>query len=135
MASLNRVVLIGNLTKDPELRSTPNGQSVVTLRLAVNDRRKVGEEWQDVASFFDVVAWGKQAENAAQYLRKGSPVATDGRLQSRSWETAEGQKRSAVEVVAERVVFLGSGGGAGGGGASRGDEDIAEAAPEDDIPF
>jgi single-strand DNA-binding protein len=135
MASLNRVVLIGNLTKDPELRSTPTGQSVVTLRLAVNDRRKVDDEWQEVAHFFDVTVWGKQAENAAQYLKKGRSVAVDGRLQSRSWETPEGQKRSAVDVVAERVVFLGGGGGGGGGGGAE-EPDVPPADESgDDIPF
>lgn len=133
MASLNRVVLIGNLTKDPELRSTPSGQSVVTLRIAVNDRRKVNDEWTEVAHFFDVVVWGKQAETAAQYLKKGRGVAVDGRLASRSWETPEGQKRSAVEVVADRVVFLGGGGG-GGGGADEPDVPPADEAG-DDIPF
>ena len=135
MASLNRVVLIGNLTKDPELRYTPGGQPVTTLRLAVNDRRKVGDEWQEQAHFFDVTVWGKQAENCAQYLKKGRTVAVDGRLTSRQWETQEGQKRTAVEVVAERVVFLGS---AEGGRGPEPDVEAAEAAPPDggdDIPF
>lgn len=137
MASLNRVVLIGNLTKDPELRYTPGGQPVTTLRLAVNDRRKVGDEWQEQAHFFDVTVWGKQAENCSQYLRKGRPVAVDGRLQSRQWETPEGQKRTAVEVVAERVVFLGGGEGAvrPAEGGQDADQVDAPVAGEDDIPF
>lgn len=136
MASLNRVVLIGNLTKDPELRYTPGGQPVTTLRVAVNERRKVNEEWQEVAHFFDVTVWGKQAENCSQYLRKGRPVAVDGRLSSRQWETPEGQKRSAVEVVAERVVFLGSAEG-GGSAQAAPDAEGGEAPTEagDDIPF
>jgi single-strand DNA-binding protein len=137
MASLNRVVLIGNLTKDPELRSTPSGQSVTTLRLAVNERRKIAEEWQEVAHFFDVTVWGKQAENCNTYLKKGRPVAVDGRLSSRQWETPEGQKRTAVEVVAENVVFLGSGDGSrGASSAPAAPEEGVDVAPaDDDIPF
>jgi single-strand DNA-binding protein len=137
MASLNRVVLIGNLTKDPELRSTPSGQSVTTLRLAVNERRKIGEEWQEVAHFFDVTVWGKQAENCNLYLKKGRPVAVDGRLSSRQWETPEGQKRTAVEVVAEHVVFLGGGDGSRGAGSAgpAADENVDAPAADDDIPF
>lgn len=134
MASLNRVVLIGNLTKDPELRHTPNGQSVTTLRIAVNERRKQDDEWKEVAHFFDVVVWGRQAETSTDYLSKGRGVAIDGRLQSRSWETPEGQKRSAVEVVAERVVFLPSGEG-GGSAPSAGADEGSDAPPGDDIPF
>lgn len=108
LAGLNRVVLIGNLTRDAELRFTPTGSSVATLRLAVN-RRWTNKEGQrvDATDFFNVVVWGKLAELCAEYVRKGSPVAVDGRLQSRSWETEDGQKRSAVEVVGENVQFLG----------------------------
>lgn len=108
LASLNRVVLIGNLTKDPELRFTPAGSSVANLRMAVN-RRWTNREGERVDStdFFNVVVWGKLAELCAEYVRKGSPIAADGRLQSRSWETEDGQKRSTVEVVAENVQFLG----------------------------
>lgn len=133
MASLNRVVLIGNLTKDPDLRYTPGGQPVTTLRIAVNERRKQDDEWKEVAHFFDVVVWGKQAESSTTFLKKGRAVAVDGRLQSRSWETPDGQKRSVVEVVADRVVFLGGGEGSAGGGKAA-EEDVTESS-EDDIPF
>lgn len=107
MASLNRVVLVGNLTRDPELRTTPNGTSVATLGIAVNRRwtNSQGEK-VDNTDFFNVVAWGKLAELCSEYTSKGSPVAVDGRLQSRSWETQDGQKRQTVEVVAENVQFL-----------------------------
>lgn len=108
MAGLNRVVLIGNLTRDPELRSTPSGVPVTTLGLAVNRRwtNKVGERVEST-DYFNIVAWSKLAELCSQYLKKGSPIAVDGRLQSRSWETEEGQKRSKVEIVAENIQFLG----------------------------
>jgi len=108
VASLNRVVLVGNLTRDPELRSTPSGSSVVSFGLAVNRRwtNKQGERIDGV-DYFNIVAWGKLAELCHEYIRKGSPVALEGRLQSRSWQTEDGQRRSAVEVVAENVQFLG----------------------------
>ena len=110
MASFNRVLLIGNLTKDPELRYTPQGTAVVNLRLAVNRRYKdkTGEMKEDVC-FLTVVAWDKQAEVCNQYLRKGAPVFVEGRLQSRSWEDNAGQKRNVLEVRAERVQFLSQG--------------------------
>lgn len=108
MASLNRVVLVGNLTRDIDLRSTPSGKSVTTLRIAVNRRwKKESGETVDNADYFNVVAWGKLAELCNEYIGKGSPIAVDGRLQSRSWETQEGQKRATVEVVAENIQFLG----------------------------
>ncbi len=108
MASLNRVFIIGNLTMDPELRFTPNGTAVANLRVAVNHRYQgASGDWVEEASFFNVVAWGRQAEVCNEYLRKGRPVLIEGRLRSRSWETPEGQKRSAVEIVASRVQFLG----------------------------
>jgi single-strand DNA-binding protein len=110
MASLNRVLLIGNLTKDPELRYTPQGTAVVNLRLAVNRKyRDKSQEMKEDTCFLTVVVWDKQAETCNQYLRKGSPVFIEGRLQSRSWEDNAGQKRSVVEVRAERVQFLSSG--------------------------
>ncbi|GBE58499.1 single-stranded DNA-binding protein [bacterium BMS3Abin01] len=108
MASINRVVLVGNLTRDPELRQTPNGTSVCTLGLAVNDRYKQGDEWVERVNFFDVIVWGAQAENCERYLSKGRPVAVDGRLSYRTWEAQDGGKRSKVEVVAQSVQFLGS---------------------------
>ncbi len=106
MASLNRVVLIGNLTRDPELRFTPSGVSVASFGLAVNRPWK-NSEGQQQTDFFRIVAWRKLAELCVEYIKKGSPVAVEGRLQSRTWETQEGQKRNTVEIVAENVQFLG----------------------------
>lgn len=107
MASLNKVLVIGNLTMDPELRFTPNGAAVANLRMAVNHRYPDNAGgWVEEASFFTVVAWGRQAEVCNEYLKKGSPILIEGRLRSRSWETPEGQKRSTVEIVASRVQFL-----------------------------
>jgi len=106
MAGLNNVVLIGNLTRDPELRYTPSGIPVCTLRLAVN-RNFTNQQGEIETDFFNVVVWRNQAEKCAEYLSKGRQVAITGRLQSRSWEGNDGQKRFATEVVADRVVFLG----------------------------
>jgi len=106
MAGLNNVVLIGNLTRDPELRYTPSGLPVATLRLAVN-RSFTNQQGEIETDFFNVVVWRNQAEKCAEYLSKGRQVAVTGRLQSRSWEANDGQKRSTIEVVADRVVFLG----------------------------
>ena len=108
MANYNKVILMGNLTRDPELRYTPNGTAVATLSLAVNRRYKVNDETREETDFFDIVVFGKQAENCSEYLQKGRPVLVDGRLQQRRWETDEGQKRSKVEVVAFTVQFLGT---------------------------
>ncbi len=108
MASLNKVFLIGNLTKPPELRYTPSGTAVADLRLAVNRNYTTqGGEKREDTCFLTVVVWGKQAESSAQYLDKGSPVMVEGRLQTRDWEGKDGQKRNVVEVVAERIQFLG----------------------------
>ena len=106
MAGLNNVVLIGNLTRDPELRYTPGGLPVATLRLAVN-RSFTNQQGEIETDYFNVVVWRNQAEKCAEYLSKGRQVAVTGRLQSRSWEGNDGQKRSTIEVVADRVVFLG----------------------------
>jgi len=108
MANLNKVLLIGNLTKDPELRYTPGGTAVANLRMAVNRpyRDKSGENKKETC-FMTVVAWDKQAEACNQYLHKGSPLFVEGRLQSRTWDGQDGKKRSVVEVRAERVQFLG----------------------------
>jgi single-strand DNA-binding protein len=117
--SVNQVILMGNLTRDPELRQTPNGQSVVSFSLALNRAYKdQSGEWQEVTDYIDVVAWGPLAERVAQYLHKGRRALVQGRLQSRSWEQ-EGQKRSKVEVLANDVTFLdgrGEGDSNGGGG-------------------
>ena len=114
---------MGNLTRDPELRQTPNGQNVCSFSLALNRSYKGADgNWQEATDYIDVVAWGPLGERVAQYLSKGRPCLVNGRLQSRSWEQ-EGQKRSKVEVVAQDVTFLGGGqGGDGGGARSGGDE-------------
>ena len=144
MASINRVVIVGNLTRDPELRHTPSGTAVCNLRLAVNTRRKDETgQWVDKPNYFDITVWGNQGERCAQFLAKGRPVAVDGRLEWREWETPEGNKRQAVDVVADTVQFLGSRGDGEGGGAGYIPAD-ASATPagdfptsptDDDIPF
>lgn len=112
--SFNQVILMGNLTRDPELRTTPNGQSVCSFSLALNRSYKNAEgTWTEATDFIDVVAWGSLGERVAQYLTKGRPALVNGRLQSRSWEQ-DGQKRSKVEVVAQDVTFLGGPGGSAG---------------------
>lgn len=125
MASLNKVFLIGNLTRDPELRYTPSGVAVVNLRLAVNRRfrDRNGEQKEEVC-FVTVTAWDKQAEVCNQYLSKGRPVFVEGRLQSRSWEDKEGQKRNVLDIKAERVQFLGSAKAPGVAVPSEGEEII-----------
>ena len=143
MASINRVVLVGNLTKDPELRHTPSGTAVCNLRLAVNTRRKDETgQWVDKPNYFDITVWGNQGERCAQYLAKGRPVGVDGRLEWREWETPEGNKRQAVEVVADSVQFLGGrGDGDGGSGYIPADApatpagDFPSSPTDDDIPF
>lgn len=109
MANFNKVFLIGNLTRDPELRYTPQGTAVANLRLAVNRRfrNRNTQELKDEVCYITVVVWDKQAETCNQYLQKGRPVFIEGRLQSRSWEDNAGQKRNTIEVRAERVQFLG----------------------------
>lgn len=106
MASFNKVILMGNLTKDPELRYTPNGTAVASFSLAVNRRYKQGDEFKEEVCYIDIVVFGKQAENCGQYLGKGHGIIIDGRLQQRRWETADGQKRSKHEVVAQSIRFL-----------------------------
>jgi len=109
MASYNRVLLMGNLTRNPEIRYTPSGTAVVDLGLAVNEsfKNKAGETVEQTC-FVDVVVWGRQAETASEYLHKGSPVFVEGRLQLDQWEGKEGEKRSKLRVRADRVQFLGS---------------------------
>lgn len=116
--SFNQVILMGNLTRDPELRQTPNGQNVCSFSLALNRSYKGADgNWQEATDYVDVVAWGPLGERVAQYLSKGRPCLVNGRLQSRSWEQ-DGQKRSKIEVVAQDVTFLGGAGGEGGGSGS-----------------
>lgn len=110
----NKVILIGNLTKDPELRYTPSGTPVTTLRLAVTTKYKQSEEFKEETLFIDVVVFGRQAETCSQYLAKGRPVLAEGRLQERRWES-DGQQRSKTEVVAQTVRFLGGRRDEGGG--------------------
>jgi single-strand DNA-binding protein len=145
------VVITGNLTKDPELRHTQGGTAVCNLRVAVNSRRKnASGEWEDKPNYFDVTVWGAQGENCATYLSKGRPVAVEGRLDWREWETTDGNKRQAVSITANSVQFLGSreGGGApqGNGITAQSDvpadtSDFEQAEPVgagsagDDIPF
>jgi single-strand DNA-binding protein len=133
MASLNKVLLIGNLTKDPELRYTPNGTAVTNLRIAVNRKFKdrSGELKEDTC-FITVTAWDKQAEICNQYLQKGRAVFVEGILQSRSWETGDGQKRSTIDVRAERIQFLGGHKGEGQAGAA-GDQGAKDAGEPDVI--
>jgi len=116
----NKVIMVGNLTADPELRYTAQGTAVATVRIAVNSKYRSGEEMKEEALFIDVVVWGKQGESCSQYLSKGRQVLVEGRLQERSWESSDGQKRSKMEIVANNVKFLGkkSDGGGGGGGDS-----------------
>ena len=150
-SNINVVAITGNLTKDPELRSTPSGTSVCKLRVAVNSRRKdQSGEWVDKPNYFDVTVWGAQGENCATYLSKGRPVAVDGRLDWREWEANDGGKRQSIEIIAESVQFLGSrdGSGAvqGNGIQARSDvpadtsdfeqnEPVGAGSAGDDIPF
>jgi single-strand DNA-binding protein len=125
--SFNQVILMGNLTRDPELRTTPNGTSVCSFSLALNRSYKGADgQWQEATDFIDVVAWGPLGERVSQYLSKGRPCLVNGRLQSRSWEQ-DGNKRSKVEVIAQDVTFLG---GAGGGNVNSASEAAAEGSPK-----
>ncbi len=115
MASYNRVILVGNLTRDPDIRYTPSGTPVVEVGLAVNDRRKnASGQWVEETTFIDVTIWGRTAEVASEYLSKGSPILIEGRLKLDTWETSDGQKRSKLRVVCERMQMLGRAGGGGG---------------------
>jgi single-strand DNA-binding protein len=157
MANINRVVLVGNLTRDPELKSLPSGSSVCDLRMAVNFRRKNQQtgEWIEEPNYFTVSVFGAQGENCARFLSKGRAVAIDGRLRWRQWDAQDGTKREAVDIVADTVQFIGpreegAAGGGQGGGYSRpapapapAPVGPAEPAPwgggasdvDDDIPF
>jgi len=156
VTSFNKVILMGNLTRDPEMRYTPNGTAVATFGLAVNQKYKSGGETREDVCFVDVVVFGRTAETCSQYLTKGSGVIVDGRLTYRRWETEDGMKRSKHEVVAQDVRFMPrrdavgggydrgesgeaprravaaeSGGGTGGGGGEMSPPDFTD----DDIPF
>lgn len=154
MASFNRVVLVGNLTRDPELRHIPSGMAVSDIGLAVNDRVKRNNEWVDEVTFVDITLWGRTAEVCNEYLSKGSPVLIEGRLKLDTWEK-DGQKRSKLKVIGERMQMLSGSGGGGGGGRSRSGSSSSSsdsydsyasddsydspparsAPPDDDIPF
>ena len=129
MASFNKVLLMGNLTRDPELRYTSSGAAVASFGLAVNRKFKQGEEWKDEVCFVDITVWAKQGENGAQYLNKGSLVFLEGRLNYQTWET-DGQKRNKLEVVANNVQFL-----TRQGDKVSMDTGSASSPPADDIPF
>lgn len=147
MASFNRVILMGNITRDIELRYIQSGTAVTDVTLAVNDRRKnQSGEWVEETTFVDVTLWGRTAEVAGEYLSKGSPILVEGRLKLDQWET-DGQKRSKLRVVGERMQMLGaSSGSRSSGGPGRNATQYSEAAPvasssapegppEEDIPF
>lgn len=150
MASFNRVVLLGNLTRDIELRYIGSGTAVTDIGLAVNDRVKKNDQWVDETTFVDITLWGRTAEVANEYLSKGSSVLIEGRLKLESWEK-DGQKRTKLKVIGERMQMVGGkgGGGQGGGGGPRGgssnrasssdeSQDYSPASmdvPDDEIPF
>ncbi|HBV64766.1 MAG TPA: single-stranded DNA-binding protein [Rhodopirellula sp.] len=136
MASYNRVILVGNLTRDIELKYTPGGTAVTDIGMAVNDRRKSATgEWVDETTFVDVTLWGRTAEVASEYLSKGSPILVEGRLKLDTWET-EGQKRSKLRVVCDRMQMLGGGSPGGGGGGNRPQRQVSDspASVERDSP-
>jgi single-strand DNA-binding protein len=136
-SNVNVVVITGNLTRDPELRHTGGGTPICELRVAVNSRRKDGQsgQWVDKPNYFDVVVWGAQGENCANYLSKGRPVAVEGRLDWREWEAKDGGgKRQAVQIVANSVQFLGSRDGSGGGGGSAAGSGEGGFSPSSDVP-
>lgn len=152
MASYNRVILVGNLTRDPEIRYIPSGTAVCEVTIAVNDRVKRGDQWVEETTFVDVTLWARLAEITSEYLSKGSPILIEGRLKLDRWEK-DGQKHSKLRVVGEKMQMLGGrdgggGGGRGGSGGGRstsgGDQshyDESEYSPaggpppSDDIPF
>lgn len=132
---INRVTIVGNLTRDPELRALPSGGNVCSLRVAVNERRKdASGQWTDAPNFFNVTIFGNSADNAAKYLAKGRQVAVDGRLRWREWQDQQGNKREAIEIVAQDVQFIGGrdGGGQGQQGGGWGAPQAQPAAPAQD---
>jgi single-strand DNA-binding protein len=150
MASLNKVMILGNLGQDPELRNTTSGKAVATLRVATTDNwTDASGQRQERTEWHTVVVWGRTAENCKQYLAKGRAVFVEGRLQTRKWQDKEGHDRYSTEIVADRVQFVGGGSGGGGeraaggarSGAGRSDggyDDMGGGAPtmgDDDIPF
>jgi single-strand DNA-binding protein len=142
MASLNKVMLMGNLGKDPEVRYTASGQAVASFSIATSERYKSKSgDWEEKTEWHNIVLWGKQAETAKDYLSKGKTVFIEGRLQTRKWQDKDGRDRYTTEIVGDRMQFVGSKGDGGGRQGSRGDEpaayydDPAGSNPDDDIPF
>ena len=134
MASFNRVILVGNLTRDPELRYVPKRIPVSDIGLAVNDRVKRNDEWVEDTTFVDVTLWGRTAEVANEYLTKGSPVLIEGRLRYETWEK-DGQKRSKLKVVCEKMQMLGTRKNGNGAAKKEAPSESAALAAEGDIPF
>jgi len=142
---LNKVLLIGNLGQDPELRYTQKGQAVLNMRIATNESwfNRDSNERQERTEWHTVIMWGKRAEALNKVLSKGKQLYIEGRLQTRQWEDKDGNKRSTTEIVANEVLFLGSGGGRGGSGSGSyddgppplGDDDAPAGGGDDDIPF
>src|SRR5712691_8981623 len=134
MATFNKIILVGHLSRDPELRFTSTGTAIATFALATNHRYKVGELWQEETCFLDVVVFGSRAEPVSDYLHKGSQALVEGRVRQHTWETPDGQKRHKHEVVAERVHFLGV--RTQGADAAMPPEEADVVAPEEEeIPF
>jgi single-strand DNA-binding protein len=133
--NINRVIITGNLTRDPEMSAVPaNGTAVCSLRIACNGRRRNSEgNWEDQPNYFDVTVFGAQGENCKRFLSKGRPVAIDGRLRWREWTSQEGQKRQAVDIIAESVQFLGGRDDAGGGNGNGYSSNVRAA--ESDVPI
>ena len=141
---LNKALIIGNLGRDPEVRYIPSGQAVANFTIATNERyQDKSGEWNEKTEWHRIVTFGKQAETVGQYLSKGDRVFVEGRLQTRSWEGKDGQKRYTTEIVANNMIMLGGSGGPGGGGESGGggqkdyepDYGDSQAPPDDDVPF
>ncbi len=136
MASFNKVILLGNLTRDPEVRYTPNGIAVASFAIAVNRKYKQGDETKEEVSYIDIVVFGKQAESCGQYINKGDSVLIDGRLQQRRWDDKEtGQKRNKIEVVATQVNFMPKRQGQAAPAAHGPEQDLPEDLGDGDIPF
>jgi single-strand DNA-binding protein len=142
--NINRVIITGNLTQDPELRALPSGSSVCSLRVACNGRRKnpTSGDWEDEANYFNVTVWGAQGESCARYLAKGRPLAVDGRLKWREYEDKDHNKREAMDIIADTVQFLNPKGGQGEAGDFAAEEPVPVPAAvgnasggEEDIPF
>ena len=130
MSSYNHVTIIGNLVRDPEVKYIPSGTAVCKFSIAVNSKFKSGDEWKEKVCYIDIESWGKTAENMGKYMKKGRSILIDGRLEQERWDDKDGNKRSKHKVVANQVVFLGS--GRSDGEQSNGDD---EKPIDDEIPF